>query len=42
VLSLGGRYRTASGWRIDLGMSEDIEVKASPDAAFNLAVRYDF
>jgi hypothetical protein len=42
VLSFGGSYRTATGWRIDLGMSEDVEVKASPDATFNVAVRHDF
>jgi hypothetical protein len=42
VLSYGGTYRTASGWRFDLGMSEDIEVDASPDATFLVAVRHDF
>ena len=38
VLSFGGSYRTAGGWRIDLGVSEDIERNASPDVAFNLGV----
>jgi len=42
VLSFGGSYRTATGWRVDLGMSEDVEVKASPDATFSVAVRHDF
>ena len=42
VLSFGGSYRTAGGWRFDLGMSEDIVVGASPDASFNFAVRHDF
>jgi len=42
VLSFGASYRTASGWRFDLGMSEDIQAKASPDASFNVAVRHDF
>ena len=42
LLSFGGSYRTTNGWRIDLGISEDIEVRASPDATFNVAVRHDF
>lgn len=42
VLSFGGSYRTANGWRIDLGISEDIETKASPDATINIAVRHAF
>ena len=42
VLSFGGSYRTAGGWRIDLGISEDIQGKASPDATFNVAVRRAF
>jgi hypothetical protein len=31
VLTLGGAFRTASGWRFDLGLSEDVQVDASPD-----------
>jgi len=42
VLSFGGSYRTGGGWRFDLGVSEDLDVKASPDAAFNFAVRRAF
>jgi hypothetical protein len=42
VLSFGGSYRTASGWRYDLGMSEDVQVDASPDANFIFAVRRAF
>jgi hypothetical protein len=42
VLSYGGSYRTSGGWRFDLGMNEDIEVDASPDATFYFAVRRDF
>ena len=39
VLTFGGTYRTTGGWQFDLGVSEDIEVDASPDVVFNLAVR---
>jgi len=39
VLSFGGSYRTSGGWRFDLGMSEDIQVNASPDANFIFAVK---
>ena len=42
VLSFGGSYRTANGWRVDLGIGEDIEAKASPDATINIAVRHAF
>lgn len=42
VLSFGGSYRTARGWRIDLGIGEDVETRASPDATFNVAVRHAF
>ena len=42
VLSFGGSYRTQGGWRFDVGASEDIKVKASPDASFNFAVRRGF
>jgi hypothetical protein len=31
VLTLGGAFRTAGGWRFDLGFSEDLQTKASPD-----------
>ena len=34
VLTLGGDYRFASGWRFDLGVSEDIAVDHSPDVVF--------
>jgi hypothetical protein len=30
------------GWRFDFGMSEDIEVGASPDATFYFAVQRGF
>ena len=42
VLSFGGSYRTKGGWRFDVGASEDIKVKASPDASFSFAVRRAF
>ncbi len=40
VLTLGGRYRTQSGWMWDFGFSEDLQVDASPDIVFLLAVRH--
>ena len=40
VLTLGGRYRTESGWMWDFGFSEDLQVDASPDIVFLLAVRH--
>jgi hypothetical protein len=40
VLTLGGRYRTNSGWMWDFGFSEDLQVNASPDIVFLLGVRH--
>lgn len=34
VLGFGGTWRTEGGWRFDLGMNEDAQVDASPDATF--------
>jgi hypothetical protein len=34
VLTLGGKLRTSGGWRFDLGFSEDLRAKASPDFVF--------
>lgn len=42
VLGFGGSYRTSGGWRFDVGASEDLKVKASPDAAFTFSVRRAF
>ncbi|HEX9207024.1 MAG TPA: DUF3187 family protein [Steroidobacteraceae bacterium] len=42
VLTFGGSYRTAGAWQFDLGISEDIDVDASPDVVFNLGVRHGF
>ena len=42
VLTLGGRYRTDSGWAIDFGFSEDLQIDASPDIVFVLGVRRTF
>jgi hypothetical protein len=39
VLTFGGSYELVSGWRIDLGISEDISIDASPDVVFVLAVQ---
>jgi len=38
VLTLGGSWRTAGGWRYDVGVSEDLQAGASPDIVFNFAV----
>jgi hypothetical protein len=42
LMTFGGSYRTPGGWQFDLGISEDIEVGASPDISFNLAARRRF
>jgi hypothetical protein len=42
VLTFGGTYRTTGGWQFDLGVSEDVEVDASPDVVFNIAARRGF
>jgi len=42
VLTFGGSWRTVGGWRFDVGVSEDLQAGASPDIAFNLAVRRDY
>jgi hypothetical protein len=42
VITFGGSWRTAGGWRFDVGVSEDLQAGASPDVAFNLAVRRDY
>jgi Protein of unknown function (DUF3187) len=42
VLTLGGRYRTASGWAFDFGFSEDVQPDASPDIVFLLSVQHAF
>ena len=42
VITFGGSWRTVGGWRFDVGVSEDLQAGASPDVAFNLAVRRDY
>ena len=42
VLTFGGSYRTAGGWRVDLAVSEDVQTDASPDVVFNVGVRRGF
>jgi hypothetical protein len=42
VLAFGGSYRTAGGWRFDLGVCEDLQADASPDVVFNVAARHGF
>jgi hypothetical protein len=42
VLTYGGSWRTPGGWRFDVGMNEDIQVNASPDATFYFAVQRGF
>ncbi|WP_129776791.1 DUF3187 family protein [Peristeroidobacter soli] len=41
VLTVGGDYLFESGWRLDLGVSEDIAVEHSPDVVFVLGVHQD-
>jgi len=42
ILTLGGGYRTLSGWRMGFSVSEDIKVTASPDVVFQFTVRPPF
>lgn len=42
VLTFGGSYRTSKAWQFDLGLSEDIDVDASPDVVFNVGIRHAF
>ncbi len=42
VLTFGGSYRTAGGWRFDLGVSEDVQTDASPDIVLNFGLRRAF
>jgi hypothetical protein len=39
VLTVGGDYRFASGWLMDIGVSEDIAVEHSPDVVFLFSVK---
>ncbi|MDY6945334.1 MAG: DUF3187 family protein [Pseudomonadota bacterium] len=39
VLTVGGDYRFASGWRVDLGVSEDFAVEHSPDVVFVMGLK---
>lgn len=39
VLTVGGDYLFSSGWRLDLGVSEDLAVEHSPDVVFVLSVK---
>ena len=41
ILTLGGAHRFNSGWRLELGVSEDIAVDASPDVVFVVRVSQD-
>jgi hypothetical protein len=42
VLTLGGAFRSSGGWRFDLGFSEDLRTKASPDFVFIAGVGRSF
>jgi hypothetical protein len=39
ILTVGGAWKFRSGWQLDLGVSEDIAVDASPDVVFVIGVR---
>ena len=39
VLTFGGDYRFASGWRLDVAVSEDIAVESASDVVFVLGLR---
>lgn len=38
VLVFGGTWRTEGGWRLDLSVSEDVDVHASPDVVLNFGL----
>jgi hypothetical protein len=38
VLVFGGTWRTDGGWRLDVSISEDVDVNASPDVVFNFGL----
>jgi hypothetical protein len=42
VLTFGGDYRFASGWRLDVAVSEDIAVESSSDVVFVFGLRRDW
>jgi hypothetical protein len=42
ILTLGGGYRTLSGWRMGFSVSEDIKISASPDVVFQFTIRPPF
>jgi hypothetical protein len=39
VLTVGGDYLFQSGWRLDLGVSEDLAVEHSPDVVFVAGIK---
>lgn len=39
LLTVGGDYRFEGGWRVDLGVSEDLAVEHSPDVVFVLGIK---
>lgn len=39
LLTVGGHYQTAGGWRLELAVTEDVRVGASPDVAFYFGIR---
>jgi Protein of unknown function (DUF3187) len=42
MLSVGGTYEFVSGWSLDLGVSEDIEVESAPDVVFLFGLKKTF
>lgn len=42
VLTVGGDYRFESGWRFDVGVSEDIAVESASDVVFVFGLRRDW
>mgnify|MGYP003693891885 CR=1 FL=1 len=40
LLTVGGHYRTRTGWRFELAVTEDLRAGTSPDVAFYFAIRW--
>ena len=40
MLTLGGRWRFARNWAVDVSLVEDVQVETAPDVALQASLRY--